>query len=157
MENKILKSHRHIRFSDCDPMGHLFNVKYLNYFLDAREDQVREIYGFDMDKVAKLFDWALLVGTHQISYLHPALYNEEVEISSSIIDHSEKWILVEFLMRDTHGKIKSLMWSHFISFDIKNNTTAPMPSAMKKLILKYAAEKPAADFFSRFKQLKAEN
>ena len=35
-----------IRFSDCDPIGHLNNVKYLEYMLNAREDHVEEFYGF---------------------------------------------------------------------------------------------------------------
>jgi acyl-CoA thioester hydrolase len=42
-----------IRFSDCDPFGHLNNSKYLDYFINAREDHLKENYDIDLK------DWAL--------------------------------------------------------------------------------------------------
>ena len=42
-----------IRFSDCDPIGHLNNVKYLEYMLNAREDHVEEFYGFTYEQYLK--------------------------------------------------------------------------------------------------------
>ena len=31
------------RFSDCDPFGHLNNARYIDYFINAREDHLRRI------------------------------------------------------------------------------------------------------------------
>ena len=36
----ILSSTAIIRFQDCDPYSHLNNGRYLDYFMNAREDQV---------------------------------------------------------------------------------------------------------------------
>ena len=44
--NKRTTSHHRVRFADCDPMGHLYNARYLDYFMHAREDQLRENYDF---------------------------------------------------------------------------------------------------------------
>lgn len=151
---KILKSNHFIRFSDCDPLGHLFNVKYLNYFLDAREDQVRNAYNLNMQEMAEKHHWALLVGTHQISYLHPASCNEKVSITSAIIDSTDKWVIVEFLMVDQNGKAKAFMWTTFISYNIALKKSAPIPREMRDLINTHLVPKPATDFHSRFLQLR---
>ncbi|TVQ50990.1 MAG: acyl-CoA thioesterase [Saprospirales bacterium] len=153
-EKKILRTKRYIRFSDCDPMGHLFNLNYLHYFLEAREDQVRDYYNLDMALLASKYQWVLLAGTHQISYLNPAMMNEEVEIISAIIDHSEKWILVEFQMLDMSEKPKAFMWSKFVSFSLATQSTAPIPEEMKQYVNKFSIEKPASDYDTRFNQLR---
>ncbi|TVR79355.1 MAG: acyl-CoA thioesterase [Saprospirales bacterium] len=154
MPKRVLKSNHYIRFSDCDPMGHLFNIKYLNYFLDAREDQVRDGHSLDMSILAKKHRWALLVGKHQIAYLQPALINESVVITSTIIDHSPGWIIVEFLMLGKENRIKAFMWSHFVSFDLKSQKTGPIPDEVMNLIQDSTTPKPAENFDERFLQLR---
>jgi acyl-CoA thioesterase FadM len=42
-----------VRFSDCDPIGHLNNVKYLDYMFNAREDHVETFYGFTYEEYTK--------------------------------------------------------------------------------------------------------
>src|SRR5579862_4849720 len=73
-----------VRFNDCDPLGHLNNGRYLDYFLNAREDHLRDHYGID------LRDWAkqghgFVVSRHEIRYLRPVLYNDVVGIRSALI------------------------------------------------------------------------
>lgn len=46
-----------IRFADCDPIGHLNNVKYLEYMLNAREDHVEQNYWiYFMSNILKKLD-----------------------------------------------------------------------------------------------------
>ena len=40
-----LESTAVIRFQDCDPFGHLNNARYIDYFLNARQDQIAAAYG----------------------------------------------------------------------------------------------------------------
>lgn len=155
MSKALLQSDHIIRFSDCDPLGHLFNVKYLNYFLDAREDQIRLEYNMDMQKLAEEYHWALLVGTHKISFLRPALINEEVTITSAIIEYSSLWALVEFCMLDQEKRTKAFMWTQFVSYNMDKKKAGPMPAKIDQLIQKKALPKPAANFDDRFKQLKS--
>ncbi len=37
-----------IRFQDCDPLGHLNNARYLDYFINARENHLADCYGLDI-------------------------------------------------------------------------------------------------------------
>jgi YbgC/YbaW family acyl-CoA thioester hydrolase len=96
-----------IRFNDCDPLGHLNNSRYLDYFLNAREDHLRESYGVDLREWAQRGD-AFVVHSHEIRYLRPALYNESVMIQSSLIGVGDSWLLVELLMYDQERQLKAL-------------------------------------------------
>jgi YbgC/YbaW family acyl-CoA thioester hydrolase len=108
-----------IRFTDCDPFGHLNNARYLDYFLNAREDHIRQHYNMDLATFYKQgISW--FVGGHEIVYIKPANYNETVRIQSSLIEAAEDGLLVELLMTNEEGThIKSIMWTRFIPVNIK--------------------------------------
>ena len=42
-----------VRFADCDPFNHLNNSKYIDYFINAREDHLIKYYYFDIYRMAK--------------------------------------------------------------------------------------------------------
>ena len=50
--NKILESKTKVRFQDCDPFNHLNNAKYIDYLINAREDQLIEKFDLDIYKIA---------------------------------------------------------------------------------------------------------
>jgi acyl-CoA thioester hydrolase len=108
-----------VRFNDCDPLGHLNNARYIDYFLNAREDHLRDHYAID------LREWALkgigfVVTHHEIRYLRPALYNDRVAIQSSLIGWGESWLTVEMLMFDEgRSQLKAIMWTRFTRIDPK--------------------------------------
>src|SRR5258708_38522361 len=99
-----------VRFSDCDLFGHLNNARYIDYFLNAREDHLKDHYDIDLKNFyGQSLAW--LVGSHEILYRKPALYNEQVFISSSLIKVSDDLLLLEMIMMDekqTH--LKSILW-----------------------------------------------
>ena len=45
---KILESRGLVRFQDCDPFNHLNNAAYLNYLVNAREDQLMAQHGINI-------------------------------------------------------------------------------------------------------------
>ena len=38
--SKLWESKALIRFPDCDPFNHLNNARYIDYFINAREDHI---------------------------------------------------------------------------------------------------------------------
>jgi acyl-CoA thioester hydrolase len=44
-----------IRFQDCDPLRHLNNAKYFDYFFNAREDQVPKLYGLEIIDLIRVY------------------------------------------------------------------------------------------------------
>lgn len=102
-----------IRFNDCDPLAHLNNSKYLDYFLNAREDHLKENYGIDL-KEWTLRGLGFVVSRHEIQYIRAATYNEVVCIESTLIGYGDNYLDVEMLMYDKDMQIlKAILWSRF--------------------------------------------
>lgn len=124
----VLSSESRVRFQDCDPFGHLNNARFIDYFLNARADQVMEAFGLDIFGSSG-FTW--LVGSNQIAYFKQAMFNEEILIESQIIKYSEKQIVVEMRMYDrnrTH--LKAFLWVDSIPFSVKTNRMEPHSEAL---------------------------
>lgn len=119
-KEKILQSKAKIRFQDCDPFNHLNNSQYIDYFLNAREDQLMEYYKLDVYEKARKEGLAWVIGTNQIAYLKPANTMETVLIESQLISYSSKNLLVEMRMWDIDRKqLKSLIWINFVHYNLQ--------------------------------------
>ena len=124
MEN-ILKSKRKIRFQDCDPFNHLNNSKYLDYFLNAREDQIAEHYGLDVFKNMETTGLSWVVVANQINYIKPALTMETVLIETQLIQFTNNVLLVEMKMwNESETELKAILWMKFIQFNIQTKRVA---------------------------------
>ncbi|WP_057935882.1 acyl-CoA thioesterase [Algoriphagus resistens] len=101
-----------IRFQDCDPLRHLNNAKYFDYFFNAREDQVPKLYGVEMMDFIKKYQAAWVIYNHNISYVKPAMVGEWVRIKSRIIWHNHNTVVIEYYMTDDNEtQLKTLLWS----------------------------------------------
>ncbi|WP_339879202.1 acyl-CoA thioesterase [uncultured Algoriphagus sp.] len=101
-----------IRFQDCDPLRHLNNAKYFDYFFNAREDQVPKLYGVEMMDFIKKYQAAWVIYNHNISYVKPAMVGEWVRIKSRIIWHNHNTVILEYYMTDDSEKqLKTLLWT----------------------------------------------
>jgi acyl-CoA thioester hydrolase len=127
--NKEPQSFYTIRFSDCDLFGHLNNARYLDYFLNAREDHLKDHYQMELSTYYKQgISW--LVGSHEINYLRPAQYNEKVIIQTSLIKASDQYLLVELQMLNAEqNEIKAIMWTRFIPVNVKTGRRENHPAA----------------------------
>lgn len=117
---KILESKTKVRFQDCDPFNHLNNSKYIDYFINAREDQLIENLDLDIYNVAMTEGVGWVVGSNQISYLKPAYTMEMICIESQLINYSSQSIQVELRMyNESKTELKSVMWSKFVHIKMK--------------------------------------
>jgi acyl-CoA thioester hydrolase len=98
---KITESRAIIRFQDCDPLQHLNNSKYFDYYFNAREDQVAKLYEFKFSEIFKNYKTSWVVYQHQISYIRPALLSEWVKIFSRVIYFDDDTLVTEYFMWTT--------------------------------------------------------
>ncbi|UOB17639.1 acyl-CoA thioesterase [Abyssalbus ytuae] len=120
---KILESTAKIRFQDCDPFNHLNNSRYLDYFINAREDQLLENYGVDLFKIVREENIGWVVSSSQVSYIKPVFTMEKVVIESQLLQYSGKHLMVEARMWDSSkSALKSFCWMCFVHFNLKTNT-----------------------------------
>ena len=118
--NKILQSKYQVRFQDSDPFRHLNNARYLDYFVNAREDQFEEAFGIKTGEMAFTDGIGWVVTKNLISYLVPANVNEDILIESQLLEYGNKHLLIEMRMWDEHRKVlKALNWVSLVHIDIQ--------------------------------------
>lgn len=147
-----------IRFSDCDPLGHLNNVRYLDYMLNAREDHVEKFYGFTYEQYTKETGCTWVTIQNEISYLKEVRYNTMVTITSKTIDIQDRTAKVEILMKSVDEKtIYAVLWINVIYFNVKTRKSERQPEDIKNLFKKYAVDLDQKNFESRSKFLRTQN
>ena len=110
-----------IRFQDCDPFGHLYNARYLDYFLNAREDHLAQYYGLDIYKRQKLINENWVITKHEIAYILPVSLREMVTIKTCLLTFTENSTLMEGVMFDeTQTHLKAVVWTRFRYFCFKS-------------------------------------
>src|SRR5690349_7723141 len=111
---KDLETTAIIRFQDCDPFQHLNNARYIDYFMNAREDQLKQFYNFDIFKETQRMGQGWVVSKNQLAYLFPASVQEQVLIRTNLIQMTESVLVVEGLMLDsTARRLKAVAWIEF--------------------------------------------
>jgi acyl-CoA thioester hydrolase len=107
-----------IRFPDCDPFNHLNNSRYIDYFINTREDHLTNDHQFNIYAYAKEKKLSWVVSQNQIAYLKPAVLMETVVIQTGILQMDDKQILVEMRMWNKEKtKLKALLWTRFVHFN----------------------------------------
>lgn len=155
---KEISSESRIRFSDCDPIGHLNNVKYLDYMLNAREDHVESGYGFTYEQYTRKTGCTWITIQNEIAYLKEVRYNARVIISSKTIEIGDRLSKVEILMKSEDGKtIHSVLWLSIIYFNMKTRKSDVHPEDTKALFQKFLVELEEKDFKNRVSTLRKQN
>ena len=123
---QILESFKKIRFQDCDPFNHLNNGRYVDYFINAREDQLLTYYDIDLFKIIQEQGLGWVVSNNKIAYLKPVFTMEEVCIQSQLICYDSRSIEVEMRMWNKDKTIlKTVAWFGFAPFHLKKNRVEP--------------------------------
>ncbi len=157
MEKEISNLVR-VRFSDCDPIGHLNNVKYLDYMLNAREDHVESGYGFTYEEYTRKTGCTWITIQNEIAYLKEVRYNARVIISSKTIEIGDRLSKVEILMKSEDGKtIHSVLWLSVIYFNMKTRKSDFHPEDTKALFQRFLVDLDEKDFKSRVSTLRKQN
>ena len=139
-----------VRFSDCDPIGHLNNVKYLEYMLNAREDHVENGYGFTYEEYTRKTGCTWITIQNEIAYLKEIRYNAKVQITSKTIEVGDRLSKVEILMKDENEKeVFAVLWITVIYFNMKTRKSEALPPETKELFSQYLVEIPHQEFKDR--------
>ncbi|MBQ0151902.1 MAG: acyl-CoA thioesterase [Chryseobacterium sp.] len=157
MENEVSTKVK-IRFSDCDPIGHLNNVKYLDYMFNAREDHVETFYGFTYEEYTKRTGCTWVTIQNEIAYLKELKYNTQVIISSKMIDIQDRTSKIEIIMKSLDGKtIHAVLWVSLIYFNMKTRKSEVHPKELTDVFSPHYVDLDQKDFQSRIKYFRSQN
>ncbi len=155
---KELSSQMRIRFSDCDPIGHLNNVKYLEYMLNAREDHVESGYGFTYEEYTRQTGCTWITIQNEIAYLKEVRYNAKVIVTSKTIEIGDRVSKVELLMKSEDGQtVYCVLWLTVIYFNMKTRRSQAHPPETKALFQKFLVEVPEKQFSERVAYFRKQN
>ena len=153
---KTPSSKKVIQFQDCDPVGHLNNGRYLDYFLNAREDHLVHFYDLDIFQMTREKAVAWFVGKHEIVYRRPANLRENVVISSQVIHVADKALTIEMIMYDKdQSHIKAVLRSTFVHLDLKTMKAKAHDDELSTLLNNVLVPRPLTDIFERALELEA--
>jgi acyl-CoA thioester hydrolase len=110
-----------VRFSDCDPLGHLYNVRYLDYLFDGRDQHVAENYPLLRDEMrSRQRNWVIV--STDIRYLASVRHGDRVRIESSLVEVERHGVKLEIAMSDAvTARLKSVLWSQLRFVDLERN------------------------------------
>ncbi|WP_400079369.1 acyl-CoA thioesterase [Winogradskyella sp. R77965] len=151
---KTVESKAKIRFQDCDPFNHLNNGKYIDYFMNHREDELIKNYNIDVYKMAKIQGKSWVSSSNQIAYLKPAFLMETITIESQLIyfDHSN--IRAEMRMyNEDKSQLKAVIWCGFVHYNLLNQRRETHSDAMMTLFDTIHNPMPTNIFEERIKQI----
>lgn len=135
---KIWESKSLIRFPDCDPFNHLNNARYIDYFINAREDHLMAHMNFNIYHFAAQRGLSWVVGKNQIAYLKPAFLMETVVIDSTLLRVGGKDVFVEMKMwNERKDKLKSVLWSQFVHINMKTQKPEMHSQELMNLFLPF--------------------
>ena len=154
---KTWESKHLIRFPDCDPFNHLNNSRYLDYFINAREDHLIKFHQFNIYELAREKGISWVVSKNQIVYLKPALLMEMVVIQTTLARMDEREILVEMMMWNTDKTIlKSFLWTNFVHFNLRTQRREIHSAELIQAFKPYNISLPADMLFEqRLEQIKS--
>ena len=83
-----------VYYEDTDAGGVVYHSNYINFFERARTEFMRHL-GYELDILEKTEQLAFVVRSLNCDYLLPALFNDELFISASIIELTKTKIIFE--------------------------------------------------------------
>ena len=132
---QIPESNLFVRFQDCDPFGHLNNARYIDYFLNTREEHTNTYYNLSLMEVAREQKANWVISQHQIAYLRPADLGERIVIQTKLIHFDNSSLVLESTMlNEGKTQLKSLLWSTMRFVDLQTGRPTDHPDALMDLL-----------------------
>ena len=137
-----------IRFQDCDPFGHLNNARYIDYFINVREEHLAEYYDLDIYERQKQSNTNWVVAKTKIAYMAPVSFREKVSVKTSLINYTDTSLLMEGVMLDkTRNYLKSVIWIQFRHFGLQSGKLIKHSDELMELFDKISLRGISIDSF----------
>lgn len=143
MTTPLIRHRLSVRFSDCDPLGHVNNAKYLTYLEQARIALWRQQAGLELRDAAASGGRrgaGFILARTEIDFRSPAHDGDELEVRVSLegFGRTSLTYLYEIIDVPT-GRQVSTARSVLVWYDYEAGRPIPLPDGTKALLSKPVA------------------
>jgi len=120
----------HVRWSDCDPFGHVNNAVYLTYLEQARFAYWHEV----------LHDVAfpgMILARIEIDYKAQAFPDERLDLFAAVVELGTTSFKVAYELRKADGTVVVQARSVQVFFDYKTHRPIPMDPKFRERVTEY--------------------
>lgn len=123
-----------VRFSDCDPFGHVNNARYLTYLEQARIDLWRRQLGWlaGQRQPDGRRGHAFILARAEVDFRAQARYGDTLEVRMSLGNFGRTSLGYEYeVVRVSDGEVVAKAKTVQVWFDYDANTPAPFTDEVK--------------------------
>ncbi|MBR4963171.1 MAG: acyl-CoA thioesterase [Bacteroidales bacterium] len=123
------------RFNDFDPMGHVNNTIFMNYFDIGKVAYFKAVWNTDF------IDWreiGLVIARIETDFMSPILMDERVVVRTTILRIGNKSLeLSQQLINPDTNQLKAAARTIMVGFDVNTNSAEPITEKCVEAISRY--------------------
>ena len=123
------------RFNDFDPMGHVNNTIFMNYFDIGKVAYFKAVWNTDF------IDWreiGLVIARIETDFMSPILMDERVVVRTTILRIGNKSLeLSQQLINPDTNQLKAAARTIMVGFDVNTNSAEPITERCVEAISRY--------------------
>ena len=123
------------RFNDFDPMGHVNNTIFMNYFDIGKVDYFRAVWN------TEIVDWkeiGLVIARVETDFISPILMGERIIVRTTILHIGNKSLeLAQQLINADTDQLKAAARTIMVGFDVNTNSAEPITEKCVEAISRY--------------------
>lgn len=123
------------RFNDFDPMGHVNNTIFMNYFDIGKVDYFRAVWN------TEIVDWkemGLVIARVETDFISPILMGERIIVRTTILRIGNKSLeLAQQLINADTNQLKAAARTIMVGFDVNTNSAEPITEKCVEAISRY--------------------
>ncbi len=123
------------RFNDFDPMGHVNNTIFMNYFDIGKVDYFRAVWN------TEIVDWkemGLVIARIETDFISPILMGERIIVRTTILRIGNKSLeLAQQLINADTNQLKAAARTIMVGFDVNTNSAEPITEKCVEAISRY--------------------
>ena len=122
-----------VRWSDCDPMGHVNNAVYITYMEQARIEFFRKFFGLKAGKRITPDHFRFIIAENSCRYLKPVYVDQTLTVEINVTEVKNSSFVFGYEMKDKRtGDAVASGRSVQVWFDYKTEKSIPIPEEYRK-------------------------
>jgi acyl-CoA thioester hydrolase len=122
-----------VRFSDCDPLGHVNNATYFTFFEEARSELFR-LFTPDLN----VHKWKLILASTRCDFLQEVHYAQKITVYTWVTRLGTSSFDVEHAIHDEQGNWLARGKATMLGYDFEHKQASPLRNETRAALLEHS-------------------